>query len=298
MTLLPSDFRPTITPLAYVAYIAQKRSQAHLYQPDTSYWEHLPKYVIARCPICQANYTGKLDLHSLGAGWSTSHAKAGKSFFSEKHEQLGCNHFLAVQKFVHLNGMIPSELNSYAAQLHVPFVMPYFLKPKQVCYAIIRHFNLGRLESEDGKIYCFYTHTFEPPLLTKEAMKVASRRNTCPIEQRTLEDTNRLAHAKYVPRYTAYAVTYFAESPKQLWQNRLHSQKRYGEGDPEYQGIIMATMESLRGTNAYDLSHWVEQGKLLWLTHPPELSLQSAPVEDFPYRGIQDDSGTLSPMYF
>lgn len=297
MNQLFANFQATIPPLEYVEYIVQKRSNECLYRPDDSYWERLPAYTISRCPICQADYTGKIDLHSLGAGWSTSHALSGKGFFSEEHELIGCNHFLAVQKFVNLNGMIPSELSGYTAQLHVPFVMPYFLKPTQMSWAVIRHFNICRLESLDGRIYCFYTHAFESPVTTKEAMKAAARRETRSIEQRSDEDIQALENAIYVPRYAAYAVTYFSEHPRRMWQNRLRSERRRGEGDSEYRGMMMATMESMRGTNAYDLPHWVEQGKLLWLNHA-NTTLQSAPVEDFPYRNIRDDSGTLSPMYF
>lgn len=292
-----ADFQPTILPLEYVEYITQKRSKERFYRPDDSYWERLPSYVIARCPICQAEYSGRLDLHSLGAGWSTSHAASGKSFFSEEHQHFGCDHFLAVQRFVNLNGMIPSELSGYTAQLHVPFVMPYFLKPTQNSFAIICRFILCRLEREDGSIYCFYTHAFESPVTTKEAMKAAARRETRSIKQRSDEDTQALGNATYVPRYAAYAVTYFSEHPRRMWQNRLRSERRRGEGDSEYRGMMMATMESMRGTNAYDLPYWVEQGKLLWLNHT-DMTLQSVPVEDFPYRDIRDDSGTLGAMYF
>lgn len=292
-----ADFQATIPPVEYVVYIAQKRSKERLYRPDDSYWERLPAYTISRCPICQADYTGKIDLHSLGAGWSTSHAASGKSFFSAEHEYIGCNHFLAVQRFVNLNGMIPSELSGYTAQLHVPFVMPYFLKPKQISYAVLRHFNICRLESPDGRLYCFHTHAFEPPTTTRADMKTSTGRDQRLPEERSAEDTALLTDAIYVPRYTAYAITYYADAPKRLWHNRARSEQHYGAGDSEYRGMMMATMESMRGTHAYDLLYWVQQGKLRWFT-PVDMALHAGPVAEFPYRDIHDDSGTLSPMYF
>lgn len=106
-----------------------------------------------------------------------------------------------------------------------------------------------------------------------------------------------LTDAIYVPRYTAYAITYYADNPKRIWYNRARFEQRYGAGDSEHRGMIMATMESMRGTYAYDLSYWVQQGKLLWF-NPVDMTLHTAPVEEFPYRDIHDDSLSLSPMYF
>ena len=91
-----------------------------------SYWGNIPTYIISRCPLCGAPYSGQLDVHSLH-GWSTFDWVEGTWFFDDKWEQVGCKHRLAVQKFVNLEGHIPSELRGYEAELHVPFIMPFLV---------------------------------------------------------------------------------------------------------------------------------------------------------------------------
>jgi hypothetical protein len=137
----------TMSPLEYLTFLSQER-----YNSD-SHWERLPTYLISRCPLCGASYTDKLDAHSL-FDWDTFDSDPGLYFFTDTYQKVGCDHRLAVQKFVNLEGHIPSELLSYEAQLHVPFVMP-FLVPRNVrsSVAVIHSFAICRLEDEQGQVY-------------------------------------------------------------------------------------------------------------------------------------------------
>jgi hypothetical protein len=289
----------TMSPLEHVTFMCQKR-----YNNET-YWARIPTYVISRCPLCSASYTGLLDIHSL-YDWSTFDWDLGRGFFTEKYEQVGCDHRLAVQKFVNLEGHIPSELKGYDAQLHVPFVMP-FLVPGNLRspVAVIHSFVICRLEDEKGQVFDYVDKTFRAPLKTAEEMmsKEHKFRKTKPLEEMSLAVKTALEEAVFVPRYTAYAVTYYAQvkDHQKLVDRRMKPQIVDMQEDSEYEPVWLASMGEMRGSRrrAFDLAYWVEQEKLQWLDlESPDLPLKSGPVEDFPYVNIQFDRGNRYRMQF
>ncbi len=274
---------------------------------NESYWQQLPVYVISRCPLCGASYTSPLDVHSL-RGWGTLSSSTSPRipyFFIDKYE-LSCEHRLAVQKFVNLEGLIPSELRSYTAKLNVPFVMP-FLVPDDLNspVAVIHSFTICRLEDESGQVYDYIEDVFREPLKTREEMmtKAFKFREAKPREQMSAAVKRALAKAIFVPRYTAYAVTYYAEVADQqiLIDRRMKPQEELAREDDRYWPVWLASMGEMSPPDlrAYDLPYWVKHGKLQWLDfESPDLPLKSEPVEDFPYVNIQFDWGNRYGMKF
>ncbi|HEY3228189.1 MAG TPA: hypothetical protein VGJ87_03155 [Roseiflexaceae bacterium] len=132
------------------------------------YWEKVPNYLIARCPLCGAPYTGKLDTHSLAGYWGT-HPEYYGAVYSEHFQQIGCTHFLAVQTFVNLNGLIPTELTYYASKLDVPFVIPLYVPDDIPSYAVMHSLPICRIEQQSFvpryAVYMITYYSTEPKTL-------------------------------------------------------------------------------------------------------------------------------------
>ena len=137
----------TFNPAEYQAIVrrntgvsAFRRSQA-----GSDYWNRLPKYTVSRCPLCGAMYTVTLDTHSLAAGWNTN-PDAWKNIPSEEKSHAQCNHFVAIQTFVNVNGIIPNELSYYHNELDVPFIMPSFVPNDSKSFAVMHSLPICRIE--------------------------------------------------------------------------------------------------------------------------------------------------------
>ena len=276
----------TIAPLEYTIFMNQKKDKKRAYRVDDGYWKQLPTYLIARCPLCKTPYKAKIDPHSC-SGWDTISSASGRIFYSEKHENAKCEHHVTVQKFTNFHSEKPLEFGGFRNDLHVPFVMPFFVPDDISSFAVIHSFKICRLEDKNKRVYNYKVHAFE------EKLKKYRFRDRRDITDRSAEDTAALKKAVFVPRYTAYAVTYYSADPQELIRRRVDSEKEYGADDPEYEPLFLASMGEMKRTPyAYDLAYWVEQKKLQWLDlESPDLPLKSGPVEDFPYVNIQDDSG-------
>ena len=113
---------------------------------DRDYWPLLTTYLFARCPICGATYTGKLDTHSLnGVGGPNL---VGGAIASKKWQTIGCQHFVAVQNFVNLNEFTPKEVIYFANKsLDAPFVMPIFLPDDIESYVVLHSLPICRIEA-------------------------------------------------------------------------------------------------------------------------------------------------------
>jgi hypothetical protein len=167
--------------------------------------------------------------------------------------------------------------------------------------AFIHSFALCRLEDPQGRIYNFHVHAFEEPVTVEEKWSSPHRwRDMKRAEQRAIEATITLERAVFVPRFTAYAVTYYSLEPDTLVKRIMKSQMELYTRDKEYEPGLMPAMAEMKAEpHAYDLAYWVEQGKLQWLDlEAPDLLLKAGPVEDFPYVGIRGNSGGLKRMRF
>jgi hypothetical protein len=137
-----------LSPLEYAALYMAVRKQYHLpptrlpYDDEAPhFWEQIPKYLIARCPLCGGAYTERLDTYSLD-GWVTG---GTDDVFSGGEQQHHCGHFAAVQTFIHLNDVVPTGYFSGGSE--VPYVMPIFLPDDPVSYAVIHSLPICRVEA-------------------------------------------------------------------------------------------------------------------------------------------------------
>jgi hypothetical protein len=176
---------------------------------------------------------------------------------SYAYEQHGCEHFVAVQTFVNLNHVMPTEIQYENIACDVPFVMPSFVPNYHPSIAVIHSLPICRME-----------HSSEP-------------RHIWPFFRRE--------HRAFVPRYTAYMVTYYARHPDVILQQRRAENDRFGRGDPDAHMTWLFTAGEARAhPESWDLPLWVTRGKLQWIDPATDdLALRSGPVTAFPYNGIQ-----------
>lgn len=248
----------------------------------------IPSYLISRCPFCGAVHTAPVDTHSLQS-WSnsttsdTGHYFAHHSTLSKRyHDTFGCKHFNRVQAFFNLEGIVPAEVAYFEQVYHIPFVMPFYLPDNQPTAAVIHSLPVCRIESDDGLVYHFDFHRFVPPITE---IQLNRKRKYLSYERKSFadisaEDREKLATAHFVPRYTGFAVTYYALHPKQLIEEILPDRMS------DHWVCYLASMEEIANIypEGYRLREWVEIGKLLWLDlDAPDLPLKAGPVEDFPY---------------
>jgi len=184
----------TFTPTEYLSLIQQPQYQrAGQFTPHTTgkeYWARLPLYLVARCPLCNAAYVERLDTHSL-LGWHPHPdrwdfiytSKRRKSDDAEKQKRLNqvvemsppdkssilenisqridCPHFVAVQHFINLHGILPKEMRYFSNQSEVPFVMPVFLPDDVESYAVMHSLPICRIEKKRFKpCYSLYLITY------------------------------------------------------------------------------------------------------------------------------------------
>jgi len=248
----------------------QRAGQFTPHTAGNEYWDRLPTYLIARCPLCNATYTEPLDTHSL-FGWHphpdrwdfvyTDRRKRlddaeeqrrleqviegtaqpdqfWASTFESTPQRVECSHFVAVQYFINLHGVLPKEVQYFSNQSEVPFVMAVFLPDDIESYAVMHSLPICRIEKN-----------------------------------------------RFAPRYSLYLLTYHSARPQTLWERR---RAEFRGGDP-FHFPMLGTWRSAKETpEVWDLPLWVERGKLLWLDlDQPDLPLKSGPVEDFPYRNIE-----------
>lgn len=140
--------RITFTPDEYQAILAKYSIRGVFISSNAreDFWGRLPEYLLARCPLCGATYTGVLDTHSLAGEWVTS-ADIHSSVYDDYRQHIGCKHFVAVQTFINLNGFLPSELNFYHVELDVPFIMPVFVPDDIPSFAVIHSLPICRIEN-------------------------------------------------------------------------------------------------------------------------------------------------------
>ena len=253
----------TCTPEEYQAMFRRRRNlQGSTYLTlniaEENYQRRLPRYLLARCPICGAAYVGIVDTHSL-IPWRGVGAGSREGFFRDSKQldkvevkkraerieegtvsHTDCRHFVGMQLFINLNGVEPTEKTYFSNRMsEIPFVMPLFLS---------------------------YKYDFESYVVIHSLA-------ICRIEER-----------QFVPRYSLYVLTYYSTQPFTLWEWRRREQRKEGHFPPD-----MYTWSYVKDVpEAKDLPLWVRKGKLLWLDlEQDHLPLKGRAVEVFPYANIE-----------
>jgi hypothetical protein len=214
------------------------------------YRARLPRYLLARCPICggsvasAADITEAVDTFSLagpgwwreeplGFGWYGLLPKPGGlyKFKTQPSYHAPCGHVQALTYGICLNGIHPDDVR-HRHRVYIgserPGLAGSFLEERGN-YAVLHTLPVGRLDDE-----------------------------------------------VWQPRYTAYFVTYFKEALGGVRRMTFPPQAgnppcfnwRYGQWD-------------------YDLRAWLRRGKLFWLGPEAEgYPLRQKPVRDFPYDAL------------
>jgi len=246
--LNPHLLKIELTPAEYETIAPSRGKRAS--SAGEHYWHGLPTYLLARCPLCDGIYTATLDTYSL-AHWL--YASNGKGIFREMYQDVGCPHFVAVQHFINLNSVTPTEVSYIDLRSEVPYVLPVFLPDDVKSSAVMHALPICRVEQ--GRFvprYSLYVITYystDPALL----------------------DARRLSGA-FEDHYMATATYRYADLP--LWRNLPA-------------GVEPPFLRSGYIDFWFDLPAWAKGGKLLWLdASDPVLPLQTKPVEAFPYANI------------
>lgn len=237
ITLSPKEYLRVIREAGDSTDIEVKKSTSTI----ADYWRQLPEYVIARCPFCGAAYRERLDTHSLKY-WHIS-PEQQRYTFSTYGQTLGCQHFVATQAFVNLNGHFYETYNLLE--------MPIFV-------------------NDNGDI------PFVFPKLLPATLPSIGVMHSLPICD--------LEHNQFVPRYSLYLITYYAEDPQTVKAYRWQGARRQ---EDEYYILLEFPAYMRRYPETADLQQWVVRGKLQWLDpFAPALPLTAGPTEAFPYTGI------------
>jgi hypothetical protein len=209
-----------------------------MFLPD-AYWQSLPRYLIARCPLCGEEYHENLDTYAL---FHWVRAGMGDYVFRKGSASSHCRHFVRVQHFIDLNRVEPREMKYSQFASEVPHVMLPLLPDDVASWVVMHGLPICRIEAES-----------------------------------------------FVPRYTVYMLTYYAAEPDvEVLMDRLR------KSAPDWEFFYPPPRQG--GELWWDLWHWVQRGRLFWLTpDDPALPLQRGPEEAFPYGSIQ---GRREPYYF
>lgn len=122
------------------------------------YWQNIPEYLIARCPLCGATYSAQLDTYSLKYWLRPIY---GRAVFHDRGQTIGCSHFVVVHHFINLNGVKPTEIDYKRLNCEVPHVIPVFLPDDIESYAVMHALPICRVEEERFvPRYSLYTITY------------------------------------------------------------------------------------------------------------------------------------------
>jgi hypothetical protein len=140
-----------------------------------TYFHNLPKYVIARCPLCSATYSAHVDTYSLRYWYEPCY---GESISGECEEGMRCSHFVAIHHFVNLNGVMPTELHYKSLGCEVPYVIPVFLPDDIKSYAVMHALPICRVEDDQFvprySVYMITYYSKEPSTLMERRWKISS----------------------------------------------------------------------------------------------------------------------------
>lgn len=132
--------------------------------------QKLPNYLIARCPLCNSLYKGYIDTYSLHR-WGRIDNANYESVLNTSYESKGCEHFVAIQKFLNLNGNIPTEIRYLEnGNSDVPVITPELLLEEGKGCAVVHCLPICRIENDSFvPRYSLYLVTYfsEEPEFTR-----------------------------------------------------------------------------------------------------------------------------------
>ncbi len=179
----------------------QYQTRGYIPYQNQAYWQIVPKYLFARCPICEYAYYQPADTYSLRVwgGWN----RLLDALYGDAVKLPGrsiCSHFLGIAQFCNLHGWVPDGLDWFDQKTgEVPFVTAGLLPDQIPSYAVLHALPICRVEKD----------------------------------ARTGED-------QFVPRYTVFNLTYFAWDPKAVINLHYARQAEWAGNDPEFMPATLA----------------------------------------------------------
>jgi hypothetical protein len=127
-----------------------KRGFVRDLSPD--YWNIVPRYQYSCCPFCKLKYSAQVDTYSLkycphyGEFGSTINSYFGQDI--SDHETEHCSHYVAVHKFINLNGYIPHEITQMTfMSAEVPMIQMHLLPDNIPSRAVMHAFPICRIQN-------------------------------------------------------------------------------------------------------------------------------------------------------
>lgn len=136
------------------------------------------------------------------------------------------------------------------------------------------------------EVKSFQNHNFDIPIFNPELlpddMRSAAVIHSLPI--------CRIEAGQYVPRYSVYMISYFAEHANEAYHRAMKIKYPPSEeiDDGYHPGGPFGFRSPYRPSELKNLKRWVKARKLYWLDlDDPALPLRTGDVEKFPYHGIK-----------
>lgn len=139
---------------------AKDALKAELSSLAGTYWQRLPSYLLARCPICGGAVREAVDTYSLnGLGWR-NRMPDGFGWRSGTFYRAECSHAQIVGYGLNLNGMVPDDVTQWVGiGSERPYVMARLIALADT-YVVMHALGVGRADGRPGGQYTLYFTTY------------------------------------------------------------------------------------------------------------------------------------------
>lgn len=116
-----------------------------------AYWQQMPRYVYAECPLCACRYESIADTYRLD-GWMPTLDLNDTLFLAPESSArpISCPHLLGTHRLLNLHGLLPTELEYFSNNTgEVPYLTPWFFPADLVSWAVLHALPICRVMNED-----------------------------------------------------------------------------------------------------------------------------------------------------
>jgi hypothetical protein len=154
-------------PIQYEALLGssiRKRGALPEAEKSNAYWQIVPAYKYAECPICHFQNREAADTYSLRAWGGGNYLREALYGTLKWHSSIlsRCHHFLGIAQFYNLHGNTPDELDWYQHETgEVPVVTPWLMPDDIESYAVLHALPICRIERDQFvPRYTIFTLTY------------------------------------------------------------------------------------------------------------------------------------------
>jgi len=192
---------------------------------DAEYWQIIPTYTYACCPVCHTQYSEPADTYSI-LGWASYNFSLKNLYVLTGHDPTKepCPHFLGMHVFLNLHDEQPTEIKYMKNNTgEVPYITPWNFPEDLESYAVLHALPICRIEDNE------FVPRYTVFILT--------------YFNRDLESLFRHFAAEAKAKGVKDDPEYY---PATVWPPGTVDTKQYNE-------------------SLYDLAEWAERGQLGWL---------------------------------